>query len=460
MILKETDLQAEIAALRADVQALRTQLAAGVGVPDFRGAANGDALTIAAGYPAWNTPPAVVTAINVTSPITSTGGSTPTVGHANSGVGAGTYALATVTVNATGHVTGIAAGSAGVTSVTASAPLASSGGATPNVTHGNSGVSAGTYMNATVTVNASGHVTFASSGSGGSAAWGSITGTLSSQTDLNSALNARGQLAAANTWTAVNGLENASGGSYGGQFYVRNTSGGATAPYKWFRVNPSGTWEIINSAFSAVIFSLSDTGAVHIPSLTLSSPLPIAQGGTGSTNAAAARTALGAGTVTSVSAGAGMNFTAISGSGSVAMGTPSTCTAGTGNSASGTTHTHAISGFMPTTGGTFTGAITAPGITDSSDARFKRDMRTLHDGVQLLRKLKPMRFWNTLTEREDVGFIAQDVREVLPEVVTTDDNGDLAVAYQRLVAPTVAAVQVLDVILDQLIRRIQRLEAR
>ena len=47
-----------------------------------------------------------------------------------------------------------------------------------------------------------------------------------------------------------------------------------------------------------------------------------------------------------MSAGDGMNFTTITGSGSVAMGTPSTITNTTSNSASGTTHSHALTGEL------------------------------------------------------------------------------------------------------------------
>lgn len=65
------------------------------------------------------------------------------------------------------------------------------------------------------------------------------------------------------------------------------------------------------------------------------------------------------GTVTSVAAGAGMNFTTITGTGSVVMGTPSTLTAATTNSASGTTHSHAV-----TT--TTSGAASTIVATDSS----------------------------------------------------------------------------------------------
>ncbi|MCF7866505.1 tail fiber domain-containing protein, partial [Candidatus Woesearchaeota archaeon] len=48
------------------------------------------------------------------------------------------------------------------------------------------------------------------------------------------------------------------------------------------------------------------------------------------------------GTVTSVAAGNGMDFTTITGSGTITLGTPTTLTSTTTNSASATTHTHAI----------------------------------------------------------------------------------------------------------------------
>lgn len=51
-----------------------------------------------------------------------------------------------------------------VTNVSATSPIVSSGGATPNLTHANSGVGAGTYSNPTVTVDVRGHVTAISAG--------------------------------------------------------------------------------------------------------------------------------------------------------------------------------------------------------------------------------------------------------------------------------------------------------
>jgi hypothetical protein len=115
-----------------------------------------------------------VTSVTASSPLASSGGTTPNITHDTSGVAAGTYTNATVTVEADGHVTAASSGTAPVTAVTATAPIASSGGATPNITHGTSGVAAGSYTNASLTVNADGHLTAASSGT---APVTSVTGT-------------------------------------------------------------------------------------------------------------------------------------------------------------------------------------------------------------------------------------------------------------------------------------------
>jgi hypothetical protein len=68
------------------------------------------------------------------------------------------------------------------------------------------------------------------------------------------------------------------------------------------------------------------------------------------------------GTVTSVAAGNGMDFTSITTTGSVTLGTPGTLTASTTNATTATSHTHAITGFVPLTGSdSLTGGLSTTG---------------------------------------------------------------------------------------------------
>ena len=70
------------------------------------------------------------------------------------------------------------------------------------------------------------------------------------------------------------------------------------------------------------------------------------------------------GTVTSVAAGNGLNFTSITGSGSVTMGTPGTLTGSTSNGVTATSHTHAIT----TTGTGDIVAAVSPALTGTPTA--------------------------------------------------------------------------------------------
>lgn len=141
---------------------------------------NGDVLTVVSGKPAWTAPVTsggTVTNVSGTSPISvATGSTTPVISHQTSGVTAAAYANpASVTVNSTGHVTAITAGSPPLTDLIPGAGLSSTGGTTPTVAHVTSGVTAAAYANpASVTVNNLGHVTAISAGS---APVTSITGT-------------------------------------------------------------------------------------------------------------------------------------------------------------------------------------------------------------------------------------------------------------------------------------------
>lgn len=130
------------------------------------------------------------------------------------------------------------------------------------------------------------------------------------------------------------------------------------------------------------------------------------------------------------------------------------------------------------TGGSFSGAVTIPtltisgssvtatgatiscfalvassDITLSSDFRIKEDICTIENAVDITKQLRGVSYVRKDTGKLGIGVVAQEVEQVLPQLVATDANGMKSVAYANMVGILIEAVK-------ELSARVEELEAR
>ncbi len=96
--------------------------------------------------------------------------------------------------------------------------------------------------------------------------------------------------------------------------------------------------------------------------------------------------------------------------------------------------------------------------TATSDIKFKYNIRPLNYGLETLLQLKPVNFQWIEGQEEDLGFIAQDVAEIIPEAVNTNWNSDLLFRYESLIPILTKAIQEQQALIKALEQRIINLE--
>jgi len=106
--------------------------------------------------------------------------------------------------------------------------------------------------------------------------------------------------------------------------------------------------------------------------------------------------------------------------------------------------------------------ITSTGVltTATSDAKYKYNIRPLNYGLETLLQLNPVNFQWIEGEEEDLGFIAQDVAEIIPEAVNTNWNSDLLFRYESLIPILTKAIQEQQAQIEALKQRLLILESK
>jgi hypothetical protein len=99
--------------------------------------------------------------------------------------------------------------------------------------------------------------------------------------------------------------------------------------------------------------------------------------------------------------------------------------------------------FNPSTGDLKPYSLTATAeVTAYSDARMKRDVQTTGDVLERLKKVRIVDYrLKDSPEKQRVGVIAQELKEVFPEFVSGSDADLYSVNYAQMVAVCIKAIQ-------------------
>jgi hypothetical protein len=95
------------------------------------------------------------------------------------------------------------------------------------------------------------------------------------------------------------------------------------------------------------------------------------------------------------------------------------------------------------------GTISASAFTTTSDARYKMNINPLSGALPLVQRLAGKTYyWNQrafpeqdLNDKKQIGFIAQEVEQVLPDAVSTDEKGFKSVNYIQVIPLLTEAVK-------------------
>ena len=120
-------------------------------------------------------------------------------------------------------------------------------------------------------------------------------------------------------------------------------------------------------------------------------------------------------------------------------------------------------------GGTNTdGATSDPGNQFPSDRRLKKDVNKINDALTSLFSLNGVTYhYDTanhpemgLSDKPQIGFIAQELEEVYPQFVVTKENGYKAVSYAPMVAVLVEAIKEQQTMIESLQQQVNKLSQK
>ena len=89
-----------------------------------------------------------------------------------------------------------------------------------------------------------------------------------------------------------------------------------------------------------------------------------------------------------------------------------------------------------------TGTIRATGdVIAYSDIRVKENIKTIDNALDKIKALRGVEYNKIDNPEKSIGVIAQEIEEVIPEVVKEDEQGMKSVAYGNITAVLIEAIK-------------------
>lgn len=173
---------------------------------------------------------------------------------------------------------------------------------------------------------------------------------------------------------------------------------------------------------------------------------------------------------------------------SIGAGTNNTCIGYQSDVSSGLTNSSAIGngavctvsntmkfGNASITNNYFSNTVNAVTFTASSDLRYKKEISPVSPSLTILNKLQPVNYYfktaeeltaekiksiafgGDKTRERQVGFIAQEVEKIIPEVVHTDNEGYKSIDYAKFSPFIIKAIQEQQLLIEELTKTNEKL---
>jgi hypothetical protein len=114
----------------------------------------------------------------------------------------------------------------------------------------------------------------------------------------------------------------------------------------------------------------------------------------------------------------------------------------------GTASTSTTTGVVILTGGLgLSGNVYAGGVVSgldllsTSDKRLKKNIKTIKTPLNTVQELRGVTFQWKKSGKDSIGVIAQEVEEIIPQVVEIDGNGNKTVSYGSMVGLLIEAIK-------------------